>query len=251
MRLLLAALGFGVAAAPLHQVVDGGRIDWTRGVLTATATSSMGAGPFSSRRTLEQEAWLVLEDLLDQRARAVPVTTQVVAGDLMSGEDPLALRLQEGLQTWRVTTTRYHRSGRIELEAELVLRDWLRPVLQGWAQATTASRATGGVTGVVVDARGLLVVPVVAPRLRSADGALAFGPDHLAPTAVVERSPAVWVTDPADPLATAQAGRRPLVIRAAGVSQSSDLIIDAVGLRALEEAASALAEGRLVLVVDP
>lgn len=250
MRSLLLALVAGAVAEPLHVSVEGGHIDWGRGVLVAHAASSGGAGLLTSRRTLEQEAWLRLEALLAERAAEVRVTTDVVASDLLAGDDPLALRLQEGLRTWRVTTTRYSRSGQVELEAELVLRDWLRPALLGWASPQRPDRQVGGGSGLVVDARGLAVVPAMVPRLLSPTQDVLFGPEHLMAGQLALQPPVVWVTDPADPAAAAQAGADPVVVGATAVSRGSDLVLDPRDSEALEALGGLLSRGHVVIVVD-
>jgi hypothetical protein len=241
----------GLAAEPLHQPVDGGHTDWTRGVLVVRATSSGGAGLLTSWRTLEQEAWLRLESLLAARASEIQLTSDVVAGDLMAGGDPLALRLNEGLQGWRVTTTRYRRSGQVEMEAELVLGDWLRPALLAWATHTPPEQAQDGFTGLLVDTRGLDVRPAVVPRLLSPDLAVMFGPEHLTAHGIGLRPAVVWVTDPADVQAAAHAGPNPLVVGATAVRQGSDLVLDPRDSASLIDMGPLLARGRIVVVVDP
>jgi hypothetical protein len=248
---LLLVLAASSLAEPLIVQVDGGHVDWGRGVLVAHAASSGGSGPLSSHRTLEQEAWLRLEALLTELAGTVQVTADIQADQMMAGDDPLALRLQEGLQTWRVTTARYRRSGQVELEAELVLRDWLRPALSGWASPQAPVRQAGGPTGLVVDARGLSVTPAMVPRLLAPDKTVIFGPDHLATGQLSERAPVVYVTDPADPLAAAQAGASPTFASATAVRHGSDLVLDPRDAAAFAELAPLLAWGRIVFVVDP
>ncbi len=251
MSSLVLALAASSFAEPLVVRLDGGYIDWGRGVLVAHSMSSGGHGLLTEHRTLEQEAWLRLEGALVGLARTVRVTADVQASQLMEGEDPLSLRLQEGLQTWRVTTTRYRRSGRVEIEAELVLRDWLRPALSGWASPSGLGRRAEGPTGLVVDARGLNVEPVLVPRLLGADLAVLFGPEHLSTGQLSEHPPAVYVTDPSDPLAALQAGENPLFLGATKTREGADLVLDARDATAIEGLESLLGRGRLVVVVDP
>ncbi len=251
MTPLLLTLWATSLADPLVVTVEGGRVDWGRGVLCARAASSGGSGLLTSPRTLEQEAWLRLESQLHDQAALVRVSSDLLAGDLMAGEDPLALRLSEGLQTWRVTTTRYRRSGQVELEAELVLRDWLRPALSGWVSADRPRRQEQGPTGLVVDARGLAVTPALVPRLLAPDQSVLFGPGHLVLGQLSTHPPVVWVTDPADALATSHAGTAPVFVGIGAVVQGSDLVLEPAQLAPRDDLDAALSRGRVVVVVDP
>ncbi len=248
--LLLALLAAG-DAGPLHDPFAGGHVDWTRGVLVAQSSSSRGAGLMTSRRTLEQEAWLRLEGHMVQQAGEIRVSSDLQARDLLEAQDSLARRLQEGLQNWRVTTTRYRRSGQVELEAELDLGEWLRPALMAWGSQDSVGSPGHGTTGLVVDARGHNTVPSLVPRLLSPTGDVLFGPENLGAEYLEERATVTWVTDPADPEASLKGGSAPLVLAVQRVENGSELVLGPTDSKMLWAAGLPWNRGGIVVVVDP
>ena len=252
----------GTGAAPRKQVeisfepvttrVGGGWVDWSELVLHVSAGASPAAGPLADRSVVEQHARDELEPIIHDTAPRIPFTSERSAGDIIAQGDNAGRLLDRGMDSWRVTLAHYYSSGKVELEAELDLFQWAARPLMTMAKA---SRPVGversQVTGIVVDARGLELEPVLAPAMLSSQGAVLYSVESITPAALKKHSPVQYVSDPADPRAVERAGASPVFLAAQDTSGRHDLVLDADNTRRLLEATRdphLLAEARVVVV---
>ena len=113
---------------------------------------------------------------------------------------------------------------------------------------------TGPITGLLVDARGLELLPAVCPNLRTSAGLSLYSAEAVTPAAIAQRPPVIYVTDPANPAAVARVGEQPLILRATGVRDGVDLLISDADSNTLRDRASEapfLLHANVVIVVDP
>ncbi len=261
--LLAGLLGAGLAtAAPeapqrfpaVREALDGGVIDWTSWRLEASAESDRRVGAWKDRQVQEQDALDRLAPRVLALAPQVRVSPEATAGDLMGGGDELALRLAEGLSSWRVVETRYVSTGRVEMDATLDLQSWLRPALVSKARQGPAPELGGDHTGVLVDVRGLGFQPCMVPYLVPPEGAPLFALGSLSEEVVRRSPPVIFVTDPADPRAYERAGEHPIFVAATSADARCEIELsaaDATALAGSADFAALTAAGRLVVVVDP
>lgn len=254
LLLLPLALASDPAFPPVSEVVAGGQIDWTHLRLEVSAMSERTVGAWKDVRLQEQDALDRLAPRMLNLAPLVHLTPDQAVGDLMAGDDDLALRLREGLQDWHVDETRYISSGRVEMDAALDLQLWLRPALVAGAKAPPPAPLTGTSTGVLVDVRGLDFKPSLVPTLLSPDGAPVFGLADLNAETVRRGPPVIYATDPVDPAVISRVGEAPLLARAQKIGGDGEVLLldaDAAALRACADLPSLLAAGKVVLVVGP
>jgi hypothetical protein len=103
-------------------------------------------------------------------------------------------------------------------------------------------------TGLVVDARGLGVTPVLAPRLLDATGKALYGAAALADDVRTATGVAAWFDSLEAAKKATLVGEKPLVVKATGL-QGSDLVLSADDAKALAGVNTRfLAEGRVVIV---
>ncbi len=249
---LLAGLALGFD--PVVEQLSEGRIDWTSLKLLASAEGVPSSGVLINLETLEGDARQRLGPRMLAMAREVRVTSTLTAGDLLDAKDAVADRIDDNLALWEVFEVRYYTSGGVEMEGELPLQAWLRPALVSLAAGKDRTAPPAApTTGLVVDARGLDVSPAVAPQLLDASGAALYGIGSVTPLAASQRAPAVYVTDPADVAAARRAGAQPLFVRAVGVREGTDLVLDPADAGRLAQAAGDapfLLQGNVVVVVD-
>jgi hypothetical protein len=102
----------------------------------------------------------------------------------------------------------------------------------------------------VVDARGLGVKPVLAPRLVDAGGKALYGAGALSAEARQSAAVAAWAASLEAAKKSALVGAQPLVVKAAS-AKGSDLVLSAEDAARLSGANNSfLAEGRVVIVTQ-
>ena len=247
---LISAASSAEAPADVVQAIPSGSINWTEMRLVVSSRSDIKKGAWKDRRVQEQDALDSLPPRLHKAARAVQVTPESTAADLISDGGEAALAVEEGLTNWRVIETRYHATGGVEMDGGLDLEQLLRPAVAALATgAPTAPIVPGAPTGVVIDARGLPFVPCVAPSVLAADGRAVVRAQLLSEEAARFSTPVVFVSDPAASRAWKRAGDNPIFARASA-GRECELTLEATSALAADPAAAPLiAAARVVIVV--
>lgn len=241
-------------AAAVLEPIENGHIDWTHSTLVVESAGGQNTGAWSDTKLVEQTALNQLELRVEQSAMVLPYDEGRRTEDL--AEDPLlATALEEGLAGWTIEETRYYASGRVELQGEVDLQDWLRPALVAEAKGDPdARKQETSVTGVVVDARGLDIRPSLAPSLlASGSQEVLYSASSMTPETAARSLPVIWVTDPSDAEAIERAGASPTFVDVEAVRGRSELILradDAAQLRTLAANTDLLREARVVIIID-
>jgi hypothetical protein len=252
IALLVALVHAGSEADPqdLREDLGGGAaVNWTTLTLEV-ARSGQGRGIAGTRKAVEHDVRTGLGPAVAEAALAVRVSADAYVDDLVADE-ALGEAVEARLGRWTVGESRYHASGRIELVAELRLIDLLKP----WSLVNAPPRPEAprepGLSGVLVDARGIEALPSWAPRLLDEHDRVLWDGTVWEDVALAV-PPVSWIPDPAHP-GVARVGPNPLILRAAGV-RGADLVLDpldAVRFRTALSSAEVLREGTVVVVVDP
>lgn len=250
MMVAWMALAMALAEGPADvrtDVADGVRINWTRQSLEVDR-SARGSGTRVFPPSVETQVRVAVQTAIEDFVGRVPVTSASSIASLLSNPR-IASAVSVGQNRWGVVETRYYASGRVELLAELPLIEVTRVWSIDRAVDVPDARPPVDVTGVVLDARGLDLTPVLAPRIRADDGEVIYE-GVLWSNRAVDTVPVVYVTDPAHP-ASARAGTSPLFLRAVSVS-GSDLYLSpeaSTAARALGEG-DPWRQGAVVIVVE-
>jgi hypothetical protein len=248
-----------LAIAPVLESVEAGQINWTTMQLEITSHSNRTVGAWKNVRVQEQDALDHLKPLIDDAARGIRFDPKRHADDLLSADEggappSVVRRLDDGIGSWRVRETRYLSNGGVEMDAVLEIHRWLRPMLLSLAQPNSPAPTEDGTTGILIDARHLSFQPCVAPEVRTDTGTALVHPSRVHPEVLRSRSPAVYVSDPADPTAAKRTGEHPIFISAVSSQRDCILTLSAADSRLLENNRgfrNAVAGGRVVLVVTP
>ena len=238
---------------PFPPVVSGppaAQVDWTALKLHVTARSDRAMGAWTDRRMQEQGALDALGPRVRALATGLRITPDHDVSDLLSGEPRMAGRIEDGLQSWRVSETRYHTGGGVEMSAELNLHTWLRPALASLATEVPTTGEPGDATGVVIDARGHPLTLPLAPRVQAADGRALVDLSLISAEVVRLQAPVRYVTDPADPAAWARAGDQPLFARAVDTEGGAWVVAADAPIASDPRLAPLVARGKIVVVVD-
>lgn len=254
LALGLAAFAGDYMERPFPPVQSGppsAQVDWTALQLHVTARSDRSFGAWKDRRLQEQDALDSLGPKVRTLAASLRVTPDHDVADLLSGDPQMAARLEDGLLSWKVSETRYHAAGGVEMSAELDLHAWLRPALASLATELETMGEPGDATGVVIDARGQSLTLPLAPRVQSNSGRVLIDLSLISSDVVQLEAPVRYVTDPADPGAWERAGDAPLFARAIDTRGGAWVVADEAPLSTDPRLAPLVARGRVVVVVDP
>ncbi len=263
MRRALWAL---VLAVPLSALAQGNRVDWQRQVLRVTGNgppdvkaSNPSQARLGAERSAKEDA---LEELLEQ-VKGLHVRADRTVGDEMAREETRR-QIEDVLRGYKVVQKRYFSDSGVQMDVEVPLGA-LTSVLVAPAPAGTAAAAgtkPAGTkpaetkkdtqakhTGLVVDARKLGMVPVLAPRLLDASGQPLYGVETLSAEARKTTGVAGFFGSLEQARKSALVGAKPLVIEAARL-QGSDLLLGPDAAKALAGLdPDLLAEGRVAILI--
>jgi hypothetical protein len=242
------------ATAPAAaEAVRAAGINWEGQVLRATGSGApdlKAANPAQARLGAERAAKLdAFRNLLEQ-AKGIQVSAGRTVGDEWARDDAKG-RVEGAIKGYKVVARRYFSDSGVELDVEVPLAA-LTAALAPAQDPAIVLNAEGAAkyTGLVVDARGLGLKPVLAPRLVDTAGKALYGLAVLTEEARGTAGVAAWFDSLDAARKAARVGDKPLVVKAAQL-QGSDLVLNAEGARALAEANTRfLAEGRVVIVTQ-
>lgn len=228
-------------------------INWEGQVLRATGSGApdlKAANPAQARLGAERAAKLdAFRNLLEQ-AKGIQVSAGRTVGDEWA-RDEVKGRVEGAIRGYKVVAKRYFSDSGVELDVEVPLAA-LSAALIPAQDAAIVLNAEGAkkYTGLVVDARGLGLKPVLAPRLVDAAGKALYAATVLTDEARGATGVAAWYESLDAARKAALVGDKPLVVKASQL-QGSDLVLSAEGARALTEANTRfLAEGRVAIVTQ-
>ncbi|WP_239470712.1 LPP20 family lipoprotein [Archangium violaceum] len=260
MRRALWAL---VLAAPLSALAQGNGVDWQRQVLRVTGdgppdvkASNPSQARLGAERSAKEDAFA---ELLEQ-VKGLRLRADRTVGDELAREETRR-KVEDVLRGYKVIQQRYFSDSGVQLDVEVPLGA-LTAVLVTPAStlantaapaetkpAQTKKETKAKYTGLVVDARKLGMVPVLAPRLLDDAGQPLYGEETLSPEARKLTGVAGFFASLEQARKSALVGARPLVLEAARL-QGSDLLLGpdaAKTLAGLEP--SLLAEGRVAILI--
>jgi hypothetical protein len=257
----LTALGQGKEAkAPAPAAVaeaarpTGPGVNWEGQVLRATGSGApdlKAANPAQARLGAERAAKLdALRNLLEQ-ARGIQLNAGRTVADEMSREEVRG-RVEGAIRGYKVVAKRYFSDSGVEVDVEVPLAAITASLVTAAPDSAILLNAEGAkkYTGLVVDARGLGMKPVLAPRLLDGAGKALYGAAALSDESRGTSGVAAWFNSLEAAKKATLVGEKPLVVKATGL-KGSDLVLASDDAKALGEVNTRfLAEGRVVIVTQ-
>lgn len=249
---VMAALSQDGEPADVRETLAGSDVvvNWTTLSLEVSATGVGGAT--ESIKAVEELAQRDADAGIRQGVARVRVGVDRMVAQLQEVPE-FGPALEARISRWEAVETRYHSSGKVEVDAELSLIDLLKPYTLARAKQPGAGDGPQArYTGLVVDARGTDALPAWSPRLLASNGEVLWDGTVWEDVAIAS-APAVFVSDPAHP-ASARAGEDPLFLRVDGANGPELTLTPEDSQRfrtSLGGTARILGEGTVVVVVDP
>lgn len=280
--ILTVAPGHGYGADPraLIEIRENGAIDWTAGVVEARGTGipptyTYDRKPLISRQNILAQATTkaqhnLLETIVNLRINAESRVIDVVEA-YPSVMAQLRGMVQKAPELENLRQYQYDGTvevwSRMELSggfSQLILPPEIRhiePIKQILTPGNdrlrqSRPRSSQIFSGMVVDARGMQAVPVLAPRILDENLEEVFGPAYVSREFAVQHGVARYTTDIGKAKFNQRIFDNPLIVKALKVLWPGrcDFIIsnaDAAKLKSASEHLKFLKECRVIIVLDP
>jgi hypothetical protein len=250
-----------VLAVPLSALAQGNGVDWQRQVLRVTGDGPpdvKASNPSQARLGAERSAKVdAFADLLEQ-AKGLRLRADRTVGEEMAREETRR-QIEDVLRGYKVVQKRYFSDSGVQMEVEVPLGALtsvlVTPASVGSATPTTTEPAEtkkdarAKHTGLVVDARKLGMMPVLAPRVLDEAGQSLYGLEALSAEARKSTGVAGFFKSLEAARKSELVGAKPLVLEAARL-QGSDLLLGPDAAKALAGLdPHLLAEGRVAILI--
>ncbi len=275
-----SAAGYTAETRSLIEFKENGTIDWTAGVVAAKgigdpATYSYYAGAKQDRAQTLTEAINKARHNLLETIVGIRINSETRVIDVVENYPSIMLQLREmTFEAPEVDDLRKHLyDGAVEVWsqiklngafAQLILPPEIRQIesikqvlpLKNPVSSKSRSRSTEIYTGMVVDARGIEALPVIAPRILDENLEEVFGPTYASREFAVQHGMVLYTTNVWQAKFHPRVSDNPIVVKALKSIWPGrcDFIIsnaDADKLRRASEHLLFLRECRVIIVLNP
>ncbi len=289
--ILAASLAFGQYTQP---VGDNGVVDWGQQKIRATGIGAPNPDqPAGAQRAgaIEAAKLAALRNLL-QTVQGVNLTSETTVRNAMIENDVINTRIQGIIRGFMIVDTRYMSDQSVEVEIEVPLNGLLADALlpqnfgggrlisaqplcpmcgQAWPQGkpvppgvqlvnpgsgSQPGGTTGGAfTGLVIDAKGLGLMPAMAPKVVDENGAEVYGSRYVSREFAVQQGMVGYDKDVNAARNNQRVTNNPLVIKAlrATGNNKTDLVLANAEVQRIHGAAQSqnfLDKCRVMFIVD-
>jgi hypothetical protein len=275
-----AGAGYTADVRSLIEFRDNSTIDWTRGVVTArgigdpTTYSYYKRSPGQREQTIAEALNKARHNLLETIV-SLRINTENRVIDIVENYPSVMSQLRQ--MTYQAPEVdnlrRYLYDGTVEVWSEMKLNggftqlilppeirqiESIKQVMPGKnsKQLQASSRTAQIYTGMVVDARGLQAIPVIAPRILDENLEEVFGPTYASREFAVQKGVVRYTTNIWQAKFDLRVSDNPIVVKALKTiwPRRCDFIIsnsDADKLRSASEHLLFLRECKVIIVLDP
>lgn len=277
-RLLYASVAImllaqSVFAQVVQSVGDNGSVDWTQRKIRAVGIAGPNPDlpPGAQRASaLEAAKQIALRNLI-QTVKGMTIDSETLVNNAMLVSDEVRSRVSGFVQGFTIVDTRYMSDMSVEVEVEIPIAGISNAVLppgtvlpsQGNPQVGyqpvggqgAPSVPAGVITGLVINAAGLGVVPAMAPKIVDEDGNEVYGSKIVDREWAVQQGMVGYSKDLAEARTNKRVAPNAMVINAVKAvgSNKSDLVISNADAAALKKAIadqSFLTQCKVMFVVN-
>lgn len=255
----------GMIRDVVEPVGSTGRVDWSRGLITAVgigAAPAQPGNPAQARAMAERAAQVVAYRNLLEAVKGVRVDSTTLVENFMVTSDVVRTEVNGIIQGATIMDKKYMSDGSVEVTVGMRLSGALAEALL--PKGMTPPAAISGVppassvqayTGLIVDARGLGVRPAMAPKILNEDGREVYGSAWVSREYAVREGMVGYLKDPAAAQQNPRVTDRPLLVKAVRVSGAArvDVVIansDAATIHGAAQNLSFLEKCRVIILVD-
>ncbi|MEN9352912.1 MAG: hypothetical protein RL318_237 [Fibrobacterota bacterium] len=270
----LAFAGLSHAQSTAADCVEG--VDWVKRTVCAKGIGAVNPKmPASAARpgAIRAAQMSSLRNALEL-VKGLSINSTTTIANSMTQSDEVRSRVEGFIKTFKIGREHYMDDLTVEVFAEIPLdavgemvlpssiqntpsvTSWGAPKEVGSGAANPGLSRGAAYTGLIIDARGLSVLPALAPRILDADGKEIYGSANVSREWAVKYGMAGYAKTPEQARAIKdRIGDNPgflKAVRAEGAAKTDVVLTaeDALALRATAETLKYLSQARVILLVD-
>jgi hypothetical protein len=264
--LVVLVLAGAVFAQEAGEVTEGdlkvehGQVNWTDKTIIATGSGApdlkapnVAVARLGAERVAKMDA---LRNILET-LKGVRINAEITVENEMVTNSKMRTKVQGVARRFKVLKTKYYSDGGVDLIVQMSLDGQLASTLveSGGKAADLPQKGDAKHSGLIINAKGLKMMPALAPKILDESGKVIYSADFLAKQNLEERGVAAYFKAMDAAKKSKRVGANPLVLKALKLSKGAktDVVLsnaDAEKLKDPDTNLKYLAEGRVILVVD-
>ena len=266
LLLMFSVLGYTDNSKDVIELKENGSINWSRGVVQAKGIGippTKLSGDSNARTEALTDAKLNASHVILKIIKELRINGTTVVGDYAIQEPAIMSKIENMVNNAKVVKKEYLTDGTVKLEmemnlrggfAQLILPKDIKP-LDSIKLVTTNKASSPVFTGLVVDAKGLGVKPVMVPKIIDENNQEVYGSAFVSREYAVQQGMSGYSRDLKDSLKDKRVSDYPLVVKGLKTSGPvhSEIVIsnaDASKLRGISESLYFMKKCRVIIVID-
>ena len=266
LLLTFSVFGYADNSKDVIELKDNGSINWSRGVVQAKGIGippTKLSGDSNARTEALTDAKLNASHVILKIIKELRITGTTVVGEYAIQEPAIMSKIENMVNNAKVVKKEYLTDGTVKIEmevnlrggfAQLILPKEIKP-LDSIKLVTMNKSSTPVFTGLVVDAKGLGVKPVMVPKIIDENNQEVYGSAFVSREYAVQQGMSGYSRDLKESLKDKRVSDYPLVVKGLKTSGPgrSEIVIsnaDASKLRGISESLYFMKKCRVIIVID-
>ena len=266
LLLMFSVFGYTDNSKDVIELKENGSINWSRGVVQAKGIGippTKLSGDSNARTEALTDAKLNASHEILKIIKELRINGTTVVGDYAIQEPAIMSKIENMVNNAKVVKKEYLTDGTVKIEmevnlrggfAQLILPKEIKP-LDSIKLVTMNKTSTPVFTGLVVDAKGLGVKPVMVPKIIDENNQEVYGSAFVSREYAVQQGMSGYSRDLKDSLKDKRVSDYPLVVKGLKTSGPghSEIVIsnaDASKLRGISESLYFMKKCRVIIVID-
>ena len=266
LLLMFSVFGYTDNSKDVIELKENGSINWSRGVVQAKGIGippTKLSGDSNARTEALTDAKLNASHVILKIIKELRINGTTVVGDYAIQEPAIMSKIENMVNNAKVVKKEYLTDGTVKIEmevnlrggfAQLILPKEIKP-LDSIKLVTMNKSSTPVFTGLVVDAKGLSVKPVMVPKIIDENNQEVYGSAFVSREYAVQQGMSGYSRDLKESLKDKRVSDYPLVVKGLKTSGPghSEIVIsnaDASKLRGISESLYFMKKCRVIIVVD-
>lgn len=266
LLLMFSVFGYTDNSKDVIELKENGSINWSRGVVQAKGIGippTKLSGDSNARPEALTDAKLNASHVILKIIKELRINGTTVVGDYAIQEPAIMSKIENMANNAKVVKKEYLTDGTVKIEmevnlrggfAQLILPKEIKP-LDSIKLVTMNKSSTPVFTGLVVDAKGLGVKPVMVPKIIDENNQEVYGSAFVSREYAVQQGMSGYSRDLKESLKDKRVSDYPLVVKGLKTSGPghSEIVIsnaDASKLRGISESLYFMKKCRVIIVID-